>query len=937
MDFHSLKRRDLQALCKKNNIPANITNAAMADALKSLETVEGVEEFLIQLENGGSESPERSVITSPNVPRTSTRQKPSKEGLECSKLATRTRCGIGRAVREGTDTRKTPATRTMRRKATQEAPIQQKTEKALQAKFEENLEQSQGSENKGVEPTETLEEVSGVSVDQAEVNNDGGDTVDADDDKENLGKDHVVDEVLEESTEMSNSGQKLDFHSLGRKDLQNLCKRNKIPANMTNAAMADALHSLDTIEGIEEFLKGYDPLAIKSPETSRMTSSQARQARTDRKTTGRKSTRGGSALCKSLAKKMEDVNTEEGGCPVSVNTDEAEQSVDENLQGHLDMPLCLKKCEFVDYVRDNYNSIEGESKSVSDISLGSWETGKEPQDETVETKSYGSDNQGIGSEMCDTTVEFETNLSMEPNVKLQDDASEKAGHNEEVEVNNFEESNIVEIARTDSDSSDDSNVDNDLMQEIAEAEIDEQECLEFGNKGGITEMLESDTSFSDEPDVKGLLQEAPALGTEGFGQSHELSDSKEVASGEGAERLLNANNSKQLGDFVNEVRTEEDSDVSEEISILVKDDMDPKPEEESDVATGNSNTLKVDILPKSAASCTIEDEYPKSGFVSNEEQEVSSSEISPESESENCQHELEKVVASISDAAASLCSIEKLEGDEMDYHLSRKFVPEPAAQASQPACKARETPLCHKSLRKLKRMLREKLQETNLLAKKMEKLTLDDDEIQVDNSGVDLDKQLKEDLGEGTKETEEMSDGLNSAPVSDNAPEDARDEESVNDLQMKATNVTQGSDSDVLSADEIDGSDCKLEKPFDVCAIEKHSNEHTALEQVERPEPDNITFLLQFTPSKSSRKTPSKSSSNTPLSAGRTICVLDANKENINDSATRTEAGKIKIAVASAMSMGKLKKEVKVLLQHSEKKRPALQSRSDNQCPLASP
>ena len=41
------------------------------------------------------------------------------------------------------------------------------------------------------------------------------------------------------------------------------------------------------------------------------------------------------------------------------------------------------------------------------------------------------------------------------------------------------------------------------MQEIAEAEIDEQECLEFGNKGGITEMLESDTSFSDEPDVKG--------------------------------------------------------------------------------------------------------------------------------------------------------------------------------------------------------------------------------------------------------------------------------------------------------------------------------------------------------------------------------------------------------------------------------------------------
>ncbi|KAG5403316.1 hypothetical protein IGI04_009435 [Brassica rapa subsp. trilocularis] len=38
MDFHSLLRRDLQFLCKINKIPANMTNLAMADALKSLET-----------------------------------------------------------------------------------------------------------------------------------------------------------------------------------------------------------------------------------------------------------------------------------------------------------------------------------------------------------------------------------------------------------------------------------------------------------------------------------------------------------------------------------------------------------------------------------------------------------------------------------------------------------------------------------------------------------------------------------------------------------------------------------------------------------------------------------------------------------------------------------------------------------------------------------
>ncbi|KAL8228521.1 hypothetical protein R6Q57_016105 [Mikania cordata] len=43
MDFHSLTRRELQSLCKLNKIPANITNIAMADALKSLQIVAGIE------------------------------------------------------------------------------------------------------------------------------------------------------------------------------------------------------------------------------------------------------------------------------------------------------------------------------------------------------------------------------------------------------------------------------------------------------------------------------------------------------------------------------------------------------------------------------------------------------------------------------------------------------------------------------------------------------------------------------------------------------------------------------------------------------------------------------------------------------------------------------------------------------------------------------
>ncbi|XP_019465295.1 PREDICTED: protein CROWDED NUCLEI 3-like [Lupinus angustifolius] len=55
MDFHTLSRKQLQSLCKKNKIPANITNLAMADALTSLPHVEGLDEFLNPTEvNGGA-------------------------------------------------------------------------------------------------------------------------------------------------------------------------------------------------------------------------------------------------------------------------------------------------------------------------------------------------------------------------------------------------------------------------------------------------------------------------------------------------------------------------------------------------------------------------------------------------------------------------------------------------------------------------------------------------------------------------------------------------------------------------------------------------------------------------------------------------------------------------------------------------------------------
>ncbi|KAM7463575.1 hypothetical protein LguiA_031696 [Lonicera macranthoides] len=127
MDFSTLARRELQALCKKNKIPANITNVAMVDALNALEIVEGVEELLkpaeSKMENSSIESPGKSAHTQQSVPRTgySTRQKPVREENESPQNLTRTRIGgtrrrITRDVEEAVTI--TPAVRSSRKKAT---------------------------------------------------------------------------------------------------------------------------------------------------------------------------------------------------------------------------------------------------------------------------------------------------------------------------------------------------------------------------------------------------------------------------------------------------------------------------------------------------------------------------------------------------------------------------------------------------------------------------------------------------------------------------------------------------------------------------------------------------------------------------------------------------------------------------------------------------
>ncbi|KAL3521749.1 hypothetical protein ACH5RR_019898 [Cinchona calisaya] len=86
MDFHSLTRRQLQALCKKNKIPANITNLAMADALTALPTVEGIEDL------SSNESPGKSLVSSSiSVSRTTRRKTTTVKQDESESLHTSTR------------------------------------------------------------------------------------------------------------------------------------------------------------------------------------------------------------------------------------------------------------------------------------------------------------------------------------------------------------------------------------------------------------------------------------------------------------------------------------------------------------------------------------------------------------------------------------------------------------------------------------------------------------------------------------------------------------------------------------------------------------------------------------------------------------------------------------------------------------------------------
>ncbi|CAH9140802.1 unnamed protein product [Cuscuta epithymum] len=96
MDFRTLNRRQLQALCKKNKIPANLSNVAMADALTALEFVDGIEEVMRPMESETASSavelPEEPAVMS-SAPRTGRRtaiRNTAKKESEVSQTMTRT-------------------------------------------------------------------------------------------------------------------------------------------------------------------------------------------------------------------------------------------------------------------------------------------------------------------------------------------------------------------------------------------------------------------------------------------------------------------------------------------------------------------------------------------------------------------------------------------------------------------------------------------------------------------------------------------------------------------------------------------------------------------------------------------------------------------------------------------------------------------------------
>ncbi|XP_073032993.1 uncharacterized protein [Primulina eburnea] len=168
MEFQSLTRRELQSLCKRNSIPANMTNIAMADALKSLEFVEGIEEISQPKESESAqssiESPAKLEVTSPYVPptggRTTRRRTIAKEEPQTLQPMTRTRGTARKTQAKNKEESRADATETptvVAQPSRRRVPVASACRK-MESQFKECAEED---EKKGVPLTPVALEVTG--------------------------------------------------------------------------------------------------------------------------------------------------------------------------------------------------------------------------------------------------------------------------------------------------------------------------------------------------------------------------------------------------------------------------------------------------------------------------------------------------------------------------------------------------------------------------------------------------------------------------------------------------------------------------------------------------------------------------------------------------------------------------------------------------------
>ncbi|EOA20368.1 hypothetical protein CARUB_v10000682mg [Capsella rubella] len=201
----------------------------------------------------------------------------------------------------------------------------------------------------------------------------------------------------------------MDFHSLLRRDLQFLCKRNKIPANMTNVAMADALDALEIVEGLDEYMsqsvQSPTSVAKQPPNTATRATRRKTTVKAEPQSTSLMVSRSCRSTSKSLAGEMDQEN---------LNKNVAQEPKTSTVKFEANVPKtpaarstrkasvptsCAKKDDLVQSVYSTRRSTRLLEKCMADLSLKTGETLDKPaKNEVTEQKISVQEKNPAGSE-----------------------------------------------------------------------------------------------------------------------------------------------------------------------------------------------------------------------------------------------------------------------------------------------------------------------------------------------------------------------------------------------------------------------------------------------------------------------------------------------------------------------------------------------------------